>query len=171
MYALNAIGKPAINPLLIEINKLFEQKVYYPFLVGSLTEIKDHPVYSFMVKIVDDYIQNPDKYTDWFQIDDFTYDFEAQGKREAITLLKELLNSVELDEWQIREIEDTIAIIDDPIKFDKIIELEVKRAEEIFHQGKRKLGRNEACHCGSGIKYKKCCLGGDMQKTGRAKKV
>ncbi|MFW2167769.1 SEC-C metal-binding domain-containing protein [Enterobacter cloacae complex sp.6722794] len=21
-----------------------------------------------------------------------------------------------------------------------------------------KLGRNEPCHCGSGIKYKKCCL-------------
>jgi SEC-C motif len=24
-----------------------------------------------------------------------------------------------------------------------------------------KLGRNEPCHCGSGKKYKKCCLDGD----------
>ena len=25
-----------------------------------------------------------------------------------------------------------------------------------------KLGRNEKCHCGSGIKYKKCCLSSDL---------
>lgn len=35
----------------------------------------------------------------------------------------------------------------------------------------RKLGRNEPCHCGSGKKYKKCCLEKDMEATGRAKKV
>ncbi|EEO7306550.1 hypothetical protein G5X02_002920 [Salmonella enterica] len=28
-----------------------------------------------------------------------------------------------------------------------------------LREGRRmKLGRNEPCHCGSGIKYKKCCL-------------
>lgn len=31
-----------------------------------------------------------------------------------------------------------------------------KMTDKIEH--KRKLGRNEPCHCGSGIKYKKCCL-------------
>ncbi len=36
---------------------------------------------------------------------------------------------------------------------------------------KRKLGRNEPCHCGSGIKYKRCCLGEDVKKTGGPKKV
>ena len=36
---------------------------------------------------------------------------------------------------------------------------------------KRKLGRNEPCHCGSGIKYKRCCLGEDVKKTGSPKKV
>jgi len=25
------------------------------------------------------------------------------------------------------------------------------------------LGRNEPCHCGSGIKYKRCCLGPDKE--------
>ncbi len=25
------------------------------------------------------------------------------------------------------------------------------------------LGRNEPCHCGSGLKYKRCCLGSDKE--------
>jgi len=29
-----------------------------------------------------------------------------------------------------------------------------------------KVGRNDPCPCGSGIKYKKCCLGKDMQENG-----
>lgn len=36
---------------------------------------------------------------------------------------------------------------------------------------KRKLGRNEPCHCGSEIKYKKCCLEEDMKKNGHAIKI
>ena len=36
---------------------------------------------------------------------------------------------------------------------------------------KRKLGRNEPCHCGSDIKYKKCCIDKDIQKTGEPMKV
>ncbi len=36
---------------------------------------------------------------------------------------------------------------------------------------KTKLGRNEPCHCGSGIKYKKCCLEKDIKKYGRAIKI
>ena len=33
------------------------------------------------------------------------------------------------------------------------------------------LGRNDPCHCGSGKKYKQCCLGKDEEKarTARAK--
>ena len=35
----------------------------------------------------------------------------------------------------------------------------------------RKLGRNEPCHCGSGMKYKKCCIEKDIKETGGPKKV
>lgn len=35
----------------------------------------------------------------------------------------------------------------------------------------RKLGRNEQCHCGSGKKYKKCCLERDTKKYGRRIRV
>ena len=31
-----------------------------------------------------------------------------------------------------------------------------------------KLGRNDVCHCGSGNKYKKCCLPKDDQATSAA---
>ncbi len=36
---------------------------------------------------------------------------------------------------------------------------------------KRKLGRNEPCHCDSGKKYKKCCLYKDLEELGRARMV
>jgi len=36
---------------------------------------------------------------------------------------------------------------------------------------RRKLGRNELCHCGSGKKYKKCCLNEDIERLGSAIKV
>ncbi len=36
---------------------------------------------------------------------------------------------------------------------------------------KRKLGRNEPCHCGSEKKYKKCCLDKDLEKYGKRRKV
>lgn len=33
-----------------------------------------------------------------------------------------------------------------------------------------KIGRNEQCPCGSGKKYKKCCMAKDRAKTAGAKK-
>jgi hypothetical protein len=35
----------------------------------------------------------------------------------------------------------------------------------------RKLGRNEPCYCGSGKKYKKCCLQNDMRELGKQRKI
>lgn len=43
--------------------------------------------------------------------------------------------------------------------------------EEPFSIKYRKLGRNELCHCGSEIKYKKCCLEKDIKLTGEVKRV
>jgi|GEM_PF-6250412 len=40
-----------------------------------------------------------------------------------------------------------------------------------FERKKVKLGKNEPCHCGSGKKYKRCCLDYDVVKYGRAIKV
>jgi len=40
-----------------------------------------------------------------------------------------------------------------------------------FSTKKRKLGRNGPCHCGSGKKYKKCCLQKDMKQNRKPIKV
>lgn len=41
------------------------------------------------------------------------------------------------------------------------IELKMIKEKIVEQPKKRKLGRNEPCYCGSGIKYKKCCLDKD----------
>jgi hypothetical protein len=147
MFALSSIGKPAVEPLLKEIKSEFGNETYYFYLVGSLTEIKDEKVYSFMKEIVEDYIRNPEKYEEWFSIEHFVYDFEVQGKKEILPLLKEL-TSLDISERERREIQDTINVIENPKYFEQ-------RTWRILV----KVGRNEPCPCGSGKKYKKCCMG------------
>jgi hypothetical protein len=48
-----------------------------------------------------------------------------------------------------------------------------KSLDDSYHSDikMRKLGRNEPCYCGSGKKYKKCCLLKDMEEFGRQRKV
>ncbi len=45
----------------------------------------------------------------------------------------------------------------------------MKFLEKLFNAGvntakKEEIGRNEQCHCGSGKKYKRCCMDGDEKK-------
>lgn len=163
MWALQAIGKPAVKPLLNEMKKLFEKKEYVMFLVGALTGIKDDEVYSFMLSIVEDYMRNLDGYKGWFMIDDFTYHFDEQGKKEILPLLQKIHGMNHLSERESIELRDTIKKIEDPEGFEQ----EIKS----ISQDLVKLGRNEPCHCGSGKKYKKCCLDKDIKETGKPKKV
>lgn len=48
--------------------------------------------------------------------------------------------------------------VDNPAEFDELIEDEGYEVEQPFVRDGRKIGRNEPCPCGSGKKYKKCCL-------------
>jgi len=45
---------------------------------------------------------------------------------------------------------------------------EIEKNIETTKKKPRKLGRNEPCHCGSGKKYKKCCLDKDVKELGKA---
>lgn len=47
---------------------------------------------------------------------------------------------------------------DNPAEFDELIEDEDYESEQPFVRDGRKIGRNEPCPCGSGKKYKRCCL-------------
>lgn len=55
---------------------------------------------------------------------------------------------------------------DDTIVENASDELDVGEVQSPFVREHRKLGRNEPCHCGSGMKYKKCCLEDDRQRLG-----
>lgn len=156
MFALYSIGEPSVKPLLREIKIVFENETYYLFLVGALTKIKDDRVYSFMKETLEDCIKNYEKYVEWFDIPDFVYGFDAQGKKEILPLLQELLSIRGLSEYDRIEIQDTISFIDDPEGFKQRIK-ELRR--ELFTMDK-KIGRNAPCPCGSGKKYKRCCLTG-----------
>ncbi|MDP3640228.1 MAG: SEC-C metal-binding domain-containing protein [Nanoarchaeota archaeon] len=47
----------------------------------------------------------------------------------------------------------------------------VLERERALSSEKRKIGRNEPCPCGSGIKYKKCCLDSDIKELGKPRKI
>ena len=153
MFALVSIGRPAVAPLLKKIKSDFEDKVYHHFLIGSLTKIKDEKVYSFMKETVEDYIKDPGMYREWFRIGDFVYDLEAQGRKEILPLLRELYSIKGLSEYDRIEIQDTISVIEDPERFRQNI---IEKLGPLTPR--KKIGRNKPCPCGSGKKYKKCCM-------------
>ncbi|MFW5846760.1 MAG: SEC-C metal-binding domain-containing protein [Nanoarchaeota archaeon] len=128
MYALQQIGKPAIKPLIEKLKNQFSQKKFPIYLVGALTEIKDKRVYDFMIQITQDYLKNEYKYDEWFHIDMFVLDFDKQGKREVLPLLKQLLNIDRVSKHERIEIQDTIKRLEDPISYNKELE---KQKEEL----------------------------------------
>jgi len=119
MQALANIGKPAAELLLSEVKKDFENKTFNTYLVGALAEIKDESAYSFMVKIIEDYISDYKKYDNWFDIISFILDFDRQENKGAIILLEKLLNMHHLSTEEKIEIEDTLKAIKDPEAYKK----------------------------------------------------
>jgi hypothetical protein len=45
-----------------------------------------------------------------------------------------------------------------PWKADPEVEAMIERVEGSMSHARKKIGRNDPCPCGSGKKYKKCCL-------------
>ncbi|MBI2137227.1 hypothetical protein HYU12_01770 [Candidatus Woesearchaeota archaeon] len=137
IWALEAIGEPAVEPLLTELKKGFADKEFYGYLVEALTGIKDDRVYSFMVETTEDYLKNPGKYDDWFEVDAFACGFGDQGKKDALPLLRKLLAMKQLDKDEKKEISSVIEELDDLEGYEKRIqeminnyELETEATEE-----------------------------------------
>jgi|GEM_PF-1005010 len=114
MFALAEIGKPSIPLLMKEVKKEFEDKIYNFYMVGALTRIAEPEVYDFMIETTKDFLQNPEKYAGWFHIDHFTFNFEEQGRKDALPLLKQLLKSKTVTDMEQREILDTVRMLEDP---------------------------------------------------------
>lgn len=122
MFALQDIGDFSIAPLIETLERLFEHKTYNSYLVGALTGIIGPAPYDFMVKRTKEFIGNPSQYKGWFYIEDFTYNFVKQQRKEAIPLLKQVLEMKGIPGTEKRELEDTIRALEDPEGYEKEIE-------------------------------------------------
>lgn len=127
MHALSAMGERAVTPLLKEVKACFAEKRFLIYLVGALTEIKHDSVYAFMVEIIEDYLKGRSKYEGWFNLEMFVCDFVEQGRKEALPLLKGLLDT-NLLRFERIEIEDAIKAIEDPEGYKR----ELKYLKEIL---------------------------------------
>jgi len=134
MQALTNIGNPAIEPLMKEIRNQFEKKAFYIFLVGALTEIKNEEVYNFMKELTEDYIKNEEKYGEWFCIDIFTHDFDKQGKKEILPLLKNLVSLDRISKHEKIEINDAIDSIEDPEGYEQKLKEETEKLKPLIEK-------------------------------------
>ena len=57
---------------------------------------------------------------------------------------------------QMKEIEESIK--EGAIEKDRFKEMKLAPTQEQLHRDPPRVGRNEPCPCGSGKKFKKCCL-------------
>lgn len=130
MFALQDIGDSSILPLVEDIQEAFDNKKYNSYLVDALTGIIGPGSFEFMVKITKDFIGKPWRYKGWFHIEDFTYNFVKQGRKDAIPLLRQILEIMHLNGNEKRELEDTIRALEDPIAYEKGMEETVRELSD-----------------------------------------
>ncbi|MFW6283714.1 MAG: SEC-C metal-binding domain-containing protein [Minisyncoccales bacterium] len=139
MFALTNIGEPSIKPLLTEIRNQFEEKKFNFYLVGALTAIKSEEVYNFMKEITEDYIKNEEKYGEWFHIDAFVHDFDKQGKKEIIPLLKSILKLDRTSKHEKIEIQSTIEMLENPEEYEKKLKEDIEKMKPLIESCSKKL--------------------------------
>ncbi|MFL2711130.1 MAG: SEC-C metal-binding domain-containing protein, partial [Candidatus Actinomarina sp.] len=72
----------------------------------------------------------------------------VEYQKEGYDLFEELIDNVKLS--VVRLLLNFEKVSQDNIKVEK------KESTKVNFDGKSKIGRNDPCHCGSGLKYKKC---------------
>jgi HEAT repeat protein len=138
MFALQDIGDPSIAPLIEDLEEAFDNKKYNSYLVGALTGIIGPAPYDFMVKITKDFISKPWRYKGWFRIEDFTYNFVKQERKDAITLLKQVLDMKGIIGTEKQELEETIRALEDPESYEKELE---ETANELSEATRRSIDK------------------------------
>jgi preprotein translocase subunit SecA len=92
----------------------------------------------------------------------------VEYKREGYMLFTQLLNQINLkisyNAFRIRmapaKVEQTVSSIAQANPYRQQLENRQQgdqQASAQAHSDKQKIGRNDECPCGSGLKYKKCC--------------
>ncbi|MFH1711210.1 MAG: SEC-C metal-binding domain-containing protein [Nanoarchaeota archaeon] len=155
--AITNIGEAASESLIKAIAMGINNKVFHGYLDESLSDIGSKSGNEFRNNILEDYIKNKNRYDGWFELGLFICGFNEKNK-ESLPLLKKL-RDLELDERERKELEDAIEAIENPEEYKRRSEEEFNKLRPIFEKMFNKIGRNQPCPCGSGKKYKKCCLG------------
>lgn len=147
----------------IEYLKALVYDNYYDMQSDLATEVQGFVIKKHFFEMIDDiqflYDQNRIDTTMFGQYDDFidsiySYDYEKERVRYIDDIIKEMYwwSCFEQTEdekgkkrTQMKEFEESIC------KEEKLIKQMIEKP--------KKIGRNDPCPCGSGKKYKKCCLG------------
>src|SRR3989338_4484292 len=140
MFALNAIGTPAVEPLMRAVQEMFEKKKCDSYVIGALTEIKDERVYRYMVSVLENYEKNPKKYAEWFEVYVWCWDFVKQENKEVLPLLRRIISMPQITKQEQIEIRDTIEFLDNPEEWHR-------QTDKIIKEMKKKIGRNDPSSC------------------------
>ena len=126
--------------LMPEIEQLFNKKLVDTFAAGNLEKVKsemEKPVLTHSIKAILDIQEIYENLLAWELNNSLDNDFDHHFSDK---LIEEILSSDESNHDDY---------VDDYVDNEE---------QQQYIRAERKIGRNEPCPCGSGKKYKKCCM-------------
>jgi len=159
---LGMIGNNAIGPLTDFLDDDSHAEFARMIAIGALEEIakRDPSTRSDVVTIITDYLEHPDRNARGLNGSAVGALITLEA-RESIGSLRRLYRSGDVDLFACGDIEDVEIELglrtqrSTPAPdFGHLLGLQ---AQDVVKR-KEKIGRNDPCPCGSGKKYKKCCL-------------
>ena len=167
--ALMSIGDPALDLLIEEAKETFREKNPSLHLTTGIAKFDDPRVDSFERWAVEYCLSDPGEF-EHFGIHEFVYLFRNRDNGDLAALLRSA-ETGSFSEKQVKDVRDAVEIAENPAAFERkfrgrpgeprskvISQLIRERENQEPEQRQKKTGRNEPCPCGSGKKYKKCCL-------------
>jgi hypothetical protein len=160
-HVFGMIGKNAIGALTDFIDDDIHAEFARMIAVDALKEIaqRDPSTRDDVVRIITDYLEHPDRNTTGLNGGAVNTLITLEA-RESISTLRRLYGSGNVDLFACGDIEDVEIELGlrtqrstPPPDFAQLYG--VTKEDGVRRQ---KIGRNDPCPCGSGKKYKKCCL-------------
>lgn len=108
--ALSEIGEPAVEKMVESIEGGLKKKIHYCYLCEALSKINDKRASDLRLRVIKDYLENPEEYKGWFTLTLFISDFK-QDDKEALFYL-EKLRETRLNRAEKRELRGIIKLIE-----------------------------------------------------------
>jgi len=156
LEALVNIGNSAVEEIICSLETGLKNKIYHSYLFETLSKINNPKGKEFRLGLLNDYLNNPQKYQGWFDLTMFICNFNDDEK-EVLPFLKEL-KKMNLSKEENLELDSAIEMMECPELYEKKINLELKEIEPLIKKIFGGVVKKGLCPCGSGKKYEKCCL-------------